>query len=93
MKILSPNWICSHDSGHIWEEKLPQLSSEQIHLTLSPMRFHSLLFLFPVLALMTLVAPHEARAGITTGLVGHWKFDGDTLDSSGQFNQPSQPEP
>jgi hypothetical protein len=34
---------------------------------------------------LLLLAP-RARADITTGLVGHWTFDGNTQDSSGQGN-------
>jgi Concanavalin A-like lectin/glucanases superfamily len=47
------------------------------------MRFHPLLFLFPLLALMTLAAPHIARADITTGLISHWMFDNSLTDSTG----------
>jgi hypothetical protein len=38
------------------------------------MRFHSLFFLFPLLALITLAAPHDAHADISTGLVNSIDF-------------------
>jgi peptidoglycan hydrolase-like protein with peptidoglycan-binding domain len=47
------------------------------------MRFHSLFFLFPLLALMTLAVPRFVSADITTGLVGHWTFDNTENDSAG----------
>jgi hypothetical protein len=50
------------------------------------MRFHSLFFLFPLLALITLAAPQVAHADITSNLIGHWTFDNTTNDTSGQGN-------